>query len=275
MRLELQNDNESPKVVLAFCSSSNKVVIGGGGLINSGDARLTELQPTSSFFIVAAERPFNLIDQTQWPLFAYAICMNRSAFRDANGREHYTIIGGGPAPSSKTFQTAMTPSCPSGTVAYSAGGQISTCRSAEGSSCTPSGAGHMGLQLVRNDGRLGIGRATAREDVAGFSGNWTVASFAVCATPLASGVDTKIHAEDTIPPDPLATTARHTCSGNFWLRGIGGGGGLIDGGPAFLRQFAPSDFRNGVPKGMVVSLTRALNRSVGGMVAHPSCALGF
>lgn len=92
-------------------------------------------------------------------------------------------------------------------------------------------------------------------------------SAAICAPPLGS-----IHVEGEIPQDPRATVAKHTCSGNNWVRGIGDGGGLIDGGPVFLLALAPV---GNPPKGMRVVLSAPLRPEIGGMVAHLSCALGF
>ena len=53
-----------------------------------------------------------------------------------------------------------------------------------------------------------------------------------------------------------------------FTHGIGGGGGLSDGGPVWLDKIKPHADLQGVD----VSLTGALDPSIGGMVAHQTCA---
>ena len=53
-----------------------------------------------------------------------------------------------------------------------------------------------------------------------------------------------------------------------FTHGVGGGGGLTDGGPVWLEKIQPhADLR-----GVDVGLTGALHPSIGGMVAHQTCA---
>jgi hypothetical protein len=132
----------------------------------------------------------------------------------------------------------------------------------------PAGA-DLGLQMVRTDGPLGIGRATAREGANGYSGDWTLTSSAVCAKPLGS-----IHAETDVAPRPLDTILSHSCGANEWTRGIGGGGALTDGGPVWLRTLAPVLDGTNLPKGVVVGMTGPLAPAIGGVGVLHSCALG-
>ena len=258
----------SPKSVTAYCSEG-KLAVGGGALIYEPNAekrvRLTELHPIASLedplrgaFEVTAEAPSNF-SSNAWKLAAYAVCMNSSSL------DRYKLIYHTEDPSSKTFQTSKTALCPSGTVAYGAGGGVYPDPYGSGS------PGRLGLQMVRTDGAIGIGRATAREDEVGYGGTWRLFSAAICAEPAGA-----IHVEGTTPSDPLATEASHRCgSSGDWGRGIGGGGGLTDGGPVFLRELFPLTDGTGVPNGVRVKLTGSLYPSVGGIAAHHTCALGF
>jgi hypothetical protein len=155
--------------------------------------------------------------------------------------------------SSSVFKSAEA-RCPGGTVAFGSGAQVGTNYLVDHN-------GLVGLQLSRVSGPLDIARATAREDVTGTTRNWLVASFAICAEPRGD-----IRAEGTIAPGAVAA---HTCSSGRLVYGPGGGGGLTDGGPAFLSAIVPSVRLENV----LVEMTDPLHPSIGGMVASATCAL--
>lgn len=56
--------------------------------------------------------------------------------------------------------------------------------------------------------------------------------------------------------------------GGYRVHGLGGGGGLADGGPAWLCKIYPT----GDPRQVQVELTGALYPSMAGMVANATCA---
>jgi hypothetical protein len=84
--------------------------------------------------------------------------------------------------------------------------------------------------MTRTSGPLDISRATGRGDNA-YSGSWTLTSYAICALPAGG-----IHSEATIAPGVFAT---HHCTPGDSVAGPGGGGGLVDGGPVYLKVLYP------------------------------------
>jgi hypothetical protein len=238
------------KVAKAYCPEGKRV-LGGGGLIYDGgrnQVRLTALEPIHyldpgevDWFEVYAQAPY-LADSFSWKLAAYAVCADSSAL------SRYEIVRHWNEPSSYSFQTAAA-RCPSGTVAYGSGASVLDAK------------GRVGLQLNRTSGPLDISRAAARDDSGPFFGQWTLESAAVCAEPRGA-----IHAEGQSAPGAEATD---TCNSGFHTHGPGGGGGLTDGGPVWLKKIYP---RNDL-RGVDVALTGPLYPSIGGMVAHQTCGL--
>jgi hypothetical protein len=213
--------------------------------------RLIGLQPIHSLtpahrdrFEAYAQAPY--LQRFDWQLVVYAICANSSAL------SRYEIVYHFEDPSSATFKTTAA-HCPSGTVAFGAGaGLISD----------PPGSpspGRVGLQLVRTSGPLDITRAAGRAD-SGYTGRWGLYAAAVCARPVGG-----IHAVGVVEAGPTAVAY---CPSGYRVHGAGGGGGLKDGGPVWLREIYPSISLNYVS----VRMTGLLHPSIGGMVAHITCA---
>jgi hypothetical protein len=240
----------SPKSAQATCPAG-KVVVGGGAEVEGGgedvasEPRLTRLLPAGNRFVVGAEAPNN-DSQAPWLVRAYAVCA------DAQALDDYVIKPGDSAADSQTFKRAEA-RCPGGTVAFGSGAEITY-------------PGHpapvparVGLQLTRTSGPLDIARATGREYEGGYVSTWAVRSYAICAKRAAN-----IHAENTGAPGEKAT---HKCSGGTFVHGAGGGGGLSDGGPVFLRYIIPSETLTHV----FARLTGPLFPSIGGMVASATC----
>jgi hypothetical protein len=249
-------DREPVKLVQAECSAG-KHVVGVGAVVDDGgqnDVRLVAVYPHSygssyrDGATVVAEAP-GLSRSYNWSVTGYAICASLSP-----SSNHQIVRSDLNVPSSGGPFVHTSARCPSGTVAYGAGASIGNAGP------SPWGAGRLGLQLNRTSGPLDISRAAAREEAGGFSGSWWLSSFAICAKPYGG-----IHAEGEVAPGAEASS---TCAGPTYVHGIGGGGGLTDGGPVWLRRIHP---RPGL-RSIDVALTGPLYSSVGGMVAHHTCA---
>jgi hypothetical protein len=243
---------DSPKSATVACPAATPVLVGGGGEVEGGGAdpstqpRLTGTLPIGDRFLVVAETPFH-DSASPWAVRAYAICA------PTNSLDEYQPVFGLSENDSRVFKRAETERCPGDTVAYSAGGFVSY------PSFPGPPPGRVGLQLVRTSQPLDIGRATAREYGFGYLGSAQVTAWAICARREGG-----IHAEGTLG---LGEKATHRCSSGR-VHGAGGGGGLSDGGDAFLQYVIPSeDLRQ-----VFVRLTQPLNPAIGGMVASATCA---
>ena len=229
------------KSAVAYCPAG-KFVVGGGGAVWSlqpTSARLTSLRPSPNAFVAAAATA-GLSGGADWRVAAYAVCADKSALGADRGK--YKIVPGSTQGSAR-FKTALA-RCPAGTVAYGSGAEVPQ-------------NGRIGLQMNRTSGPLDISRATGRTDNGAYSGSWTLTSYAICAQP-AGGV----HSEGTIGPGAFVT---HHCAPGDSVAGPGGGGGLVDGGPVWLKTLYPfSNFD------VEVTMTGLLpDRQV---LASPTCA---
>jgi hypothetical protein len=117
--------------------------------------------------------------------------------------------------------------------------------------------GQVGLTMVRPDGPLTIGRASARVAPGGFWESWTVDSFAICAYPVPNQRNVGRIESDAIAVQwcPVGTRAN----------GLGGGGGTVDLGPYYLQAIAPQAELNRV----FVKMTGLQN---GGTMAQVTCS---
>jgi hypothetical protein len=246
---------EPYKVAVAFCSNPGKRVVGGGAVINEEfnrkDARLVWLAPFGSTgFIAAAEYP-HLAELHNWSLTAYAICVDGDAVP-----RHQIVSNVVDVPSTGGPFRHTAARCPSGTIAYGAGGQVSSQEAQRRSQAD----GAIGLQLNRTSGPQDISRVSAREQEEGYFGRWRLTSYAICADPPSGmNVRTVVTGGDE---------ARTFCDNGWDVIGPGGGGGLSDGGPAWLHQISPFLGRK-EPDSVIVKMTRP---PLGGMVAHTTCA---
>lgn len=230
----------------ALCPTGTRVVGGGGRVFDFEQklGRLTVLDPSFTGFRVEAESP-NEANIGNWRVFAYAICADRDALED------YQIVSRSRFDNRTFKDTAAV--CPSGTVAYGAGAsaQFSAADGADG---------RIGLQLNRTSGPLDISRATGRVDTRfGSVGNWILVSKAICAK-RAGG----IHVEGN---SSFGTSVTESCDAGT-VHGAGGGGGLTDGGLSWLYSIQP--FNN--LRTVNARMTTPLNPSIGGMIAHFTCA---
>jgi hypothetical protein len=253
-------DDEPYKVAVAKCSSKTKRVVGGGAAIREEGrkrVRLVGLIPHTTNgaaqdgFTAIAEAP-DLYSPYDWEVAAYAICV------DADELSRHQIVSafvdvpttGGP------FEDTAA-RCPSGTIAYSAGGQII----ATGHNTFSLAAGKIGLQLNRTSGPQDISRTTARERAEGTQLPWRLVSYAVCAKPPA-----EMNIRGT---SSLGDEAKGYCDSGWDVIGPGGGGGLTDGGPSWLQDIIPQ----ASIQSTLVRMTAPLYPSIGGMIVHMTCAL--
>jgi hypothetical protein len=191
-----------------------KVVVGGGARIsgtNIGQMKLTTLLPvttgSSSYYHATAQAPTDEY-VGNWKVTAYAVCASidsaEPAYKIERGFSEY-----GPA----TFKQAAAV-CTEGRRAIGAGASISAP------------TGFVGLQLSRTSAPMDIARATARATV---NGTWQVTSHAICIKPP---IGQAVYGSGS-------QTATANCSTTTLVHGVGGGGGLTDLGPIFLRVIQP------------------------------------
>jgi hypothetical protein len=247
------------KTATAFCPVG-KWVLGGGARIIDSSASSDPNRPRLSvsfpyhdrfggrdFFYAHAEVPETDPTPVDFTLEAYAVCASPSAL------DLYQVVTQASARNTAVFKDAAAV-CPSGTVAFGSGGYIAGYGTGE---FTYGGQGRIGLQLVRTSGPLDITRATARAQ--GYSGGWEVEAVAVCARRQGN-----VHVEGALS---LGAEVSAGCPNGYHVAGPGGGGGLTDGGPVWLRKIYPTaDLKR-----VEVSLTAPLNPSIGGMIAHFTC----
>lgn len=250
-------NNEPFKLAAARCPDGMHV-IGGGGSVDDGGRRSVKLiglvpySPGSSDpddkVTAYAESP-HLTRSFDWRVSAYALCAPASALRSYDIVDEF-VSNNASAP----FVTASA-RCPGGTVAYGSGASVNA-------TSTPGGglaSGEVGLQMIRTSGPMDIARSAGRETL-GFSVGWNLRSYAICAQPQGD-----IHVEGALSQ---GAEVGGSCPSGYQVHGPGGGGGLIDGGTAWLQKIVPRY----PPTGVDVALTKPLDPSVGGMIAHFTCA---
>jgi hypothetical protein len=258
------HDFDPYKQATAHCPADKRVV-GGGGVISDGGeniARFTGIAPTiypgSAYgrgFTASAEAIF-AGRYVQWSVGAYAICADEDAlddYRIATETVENT--------SSATFVRGSAP-CPTGTVAYSAGAGI-------GYDHQNHFVGRIGLPMVRTDGPMGIGRATARENTPlDFPNAWSLRVFAVCAKPQEG-----IHVEGAGDSDGDQEVTSFCVNPTTYVHGAGGGAsgpGITDAGRSWLKKITPSASL----RSLTVSMAGP-EPPKGGVIASHTCAGGL
>ncbi|WP_412741903.1 hypothetical protein [Krasilnikovia sp. MM14-A1004] len=225
----------------AVCPAGLRVIGGGGSIgpqLGPDKVFLTQSYPInqSTWRVRAAEVAPGW--DGQWALNAFAICAN-----PLNG---YEIVKGNSGPGVATFKTTYTPTCADHKKVFSAGGAV-----------IDAPVGQVGLTMIRPDGPLTIGRASARVAPAGYWGSWSVNSYAICANPVPGLAGTSAIAADRIG---LVVS----CPSGQRITGPGGGGGLIDLGPYYLQELAPV-----ADQGVTVRMT---GLQQGGTLAQVTCS---
>jgi hypothetical protein len=217
-------------------------VIGGGGSIggNASDkVFLTESYPLDGgrTWRVRAEEVAPGWDGWWW-VTTYAIC--------SNPLPGWEIQRGNSGPGVADFKTTFTFKCSQHKKVFSAGGRVNAA------------TGQVGLTMIRPDGPLTIGRASARVAPGGFWDDWSVDSFAICANPVPNQQNVGTIWENS-------SVAAKQCPDSTTANGLGGGGGTVDLGPYYLQGIAPNRARNGVD----VKMTGVQN---GGTMAQVTCS---
>jgi hypothetical protein len=171
-------DSTARKSAYAACPAGTRVFGGGGDIVNGGhEVALTGLRPVSLLingryvdsFVATAEE-----DDTgyagNWTVYSYAIC--------GPNLPNLTIQKGQTTAASGADRASASTSCPAGTAPLGLGAEIT------------GGNGNVVLNTVLGNYTVGPygtpngwSSATAFVDQTGYSGTWSVASYAVCASP--------------------------------------------------------------------------------------------
>ena len=239
------------QTVTAYCEADEDVVGGGAGVYGSS-SRIVAMIPQhiqggpDSWHVVGETS--GLDDTAKWNVFAYAVCAQEWALDDY--RLEWASVGSG-----ATFKTTGA-RCRDGRVAWGSGASVN-------GTLTGFGYGRVGLQLNRTSGPLDISRASARAENSYEGAFWTLDSIAICADPA-----NFVTAVGQVAPGPKTNVTCEQLPPFYRVHGLGGGGGLIDGGPVWLKEIRPYHDLSGVK----VTMSGLLYPSVGGMVANATCA---
>ena len=175
-------DSQSPKTARATCPAGERVLGGGGSVLQNTNVpfeglTLTKLKPVhvddrdhprpglEDYYEVTGSEVGNGND-VNWFVTAYALCANPNYVPGLH------IISETTLPSSQPRQATATDQCPSGQRVIGSGAEIQNPR------------GRVALQVARASGPGDIARAQAHEDVK-FPEHllpWSVTAYAVCAT---------------------------------------------------------------------------------------------
>jgi hypothetical protein len=217
VKIEHSNwDSAAEKSATASCDAGT-VVLGGGGFIAGGgrSVHLTRLQPlgnTDDFTVTATERGAYA---SNWQVQAYAICGNAPA-----GLEYI----GGPAGTSSDSVKGHSDSCSGSKQLISLGARVLN------------GGGQVYLDDMAVDSDINTTYVTAYEDEDGYSGDWNLYSFGVCANPL-PGLELR---SATTVADSTDDAIGVSCTGTKKVHGLGG---MMNGatGEAFYAGLYPSE----------------------------------
>ncbi|GAA3391670.1 hypothetical protein [Cryptosporangium minutisporangium] len=210
------------KTAKAICPPGTVVLGGGAEIVGPFAADPVKLvgsfpvQENGAFkWEVRAEAPAGF--SGSWSVRSFAVCGPAPA--------GYRIFAEpDTAAASATFKTAAT-NCPGTDRAIGSGARVTT---------SGTSTGEIGLQLYRTSGPRDISRAAAREDATGFSGSWTLNSYAICTLP---------NAVPGAAPDGSLTQGilvSDDCPTGTFVHGPGGGAGLTENGLTWLRYLTVS-----------------------------------
>jgi hypothetical protein len=220
-------DSQSSKSVTATCPVGKRVIGGGGWVYAAGaDATkvtLTQLQPIhpsdgSPDKYVATGAETEAVN-TGWNLQAYALCADIYALY---GHE---IVAASTSASSASVQ-ATAAVCPSGKRVLGVGGTINNP------------GNQVGLQVVRASDPGDIARVQAHEDADGYSGSWSVTSYAICAVPPVGYETVYGH---TVEPSKSEVVVYARCPGAKRLHGVGAAVTNTSSGSIWLQVVYPFD----------------------------------
>jgi len=207
-------DTATTKSAFAVCPSGTRVVGGGGWAFDNdaGKVHFTRLEPfhSSAIDTYAVEAASEPGFTGNWWLQAYAICVNPPA--------GYQVVSLTSTAGTGTFVTKFV-DCPAGLKLLGTGAKIT------------SGGREVGIQRTASDSGLTRALSTAREDATGFSGNWTLTSFGVCANPVAGASSAVTQTSGSV--------AIGNCPSGTAAHSVGGGGPFFDAGAVFLTVLFP------------------------------------
>lgn len=220
----------SSKTARAYCPADRHVISGGAWL-----AEMNVNNPTRKLALTQLQ-PVRLLDGTRdgyvatgaeiasgttgdWYVVSYAMCADKDALSD------WEIVPSAPmSPSSLSVQTTSAV-CTDGRRALGTGGSIG------------SAGGQVGLQVARASASGDIARVQAHEDADGYTGNWFVISYAICAQPPA-GYQV-VYGESPQRASEPEKVASAVCPGSKVVFGAGGAITNTAPGNASLRVVYP------------------------------------
>jgi len=208
-------DTSPTKSAFAVCPSGTRVVGGGGWAFDNdaGKVHFTRLEPfhSSAIDTYAVEAASEPGFAGNWWLQAYAICVTAPA--------GYQVVASAPTTSASPTFVSKFVDCPGNLKLLGTGAKITN------------GGREVGVQRTASDGGLTRALSTAREDANGYSGNWTLTSYGVCASPVAGASNAVTQTSGSVAIGNCPTgTAAHS---------VGGGGPFFDAGPVFLTVLFP------------------------------------
>jgi hypothetical protein len=239
--------NSNNKTYRAACPAGQRVLGGGGSVNGTRHAVLTELKPVSTPFgdyyeVSAAEDQTG--DANVWNLHVYAYCS-----ATAPGVQIVSV----PSASASNPFTSVGATCPGSKRLAGSGGQIT------------GGNGQVDLVTYPEGSRLSNSTtAGGQEDPDGFTGNWTVTSYAVCVT-ASDLFDLQVVRSFTSGDGTASQTAFVRCPAGMRVTG---GAGWADT-PAHV-EFVAAD--NGFPETAVLVGAVAGTPFRSGVVAIAICA---
>jgi hypothetical protein len=245
--------DDTPTKSLVIPCENGKYAVGGGVEIDDGFRDRVRLTSSYSLayggYFVAAEAA-NHTRSFDWKLTGFAICV------DVESDDHFTVADQTYLTLDRFMAGASKP-CPAGTIAYSAGARVT-------SPSFGTTNGLIGLQLLRTDRPMTIGRATARADIAEptYRGGWRMNVSAVC---MRGQGGARIAAAGLDPRNPRLATV--SCSPDT-IVGVGGGvsaPGFTDPGRTWLKALSP------ISAGLKTSLVEVTAPLAGGPIAWNTC----
>jgi hypothetical protein len=221
-------NSEATKSARAFCPETKHVVGGGGWVAELGASptrrvTLTQLQPVRLLdgvrdgYVATGAETFPGVTG-DWYVVAYALCANKNALSQWDIVPAQTLL------SSQPVQTAAAV-CPAGTRVIGTGGKI----------VNP--AGRVALQVARASASGDIARVQAHA-ADGYSGDWSVVSYAVCVTPP-PGYQV-VYGQSEQDASESEKTAFAVCPGTKVVHGAGGAITNVAPGNVSLRVVYPS-----------------------------------
>jgi hypothetical protein len=221
-------NSQASKSSNAYCPETKHVIGGGGWVAEMGATptrrvALTQLQPVRLLdgvrdgYVATGTESFPGTTGA-WYVVAYALCANKNAL------SQWDIVPAQTFLSSQPVQTAEAV-CPAGTRVIGTGGKI----------VNP--AGRVALQVARASGTGDIARVRAHA-ADGYTGNWSVAAYAVCVTPP-SGYQVVYGPLSPNTSEPEMTVSA-VCPGSKVVHGAGGAITNLAPGNVSLRVVYPS-----------------------------------